>query len=192
MTKLVSSGFLPFALPDIGEDEIAEVVDTLRSGWLTSGPKTRQFEEAFTQYLPNGVASVSPTDLIALLQTHIVTGRFPLEPGMELPTLNNKTLLIGANVSTITLGGTKVTADILGKGNFAINGVLYSIDKVLVSSTGGKKGGDDGLSTTWIIVIAVAGSVAAIAVLAVVGYFGYTYWQKKQSSYVAIGGDYEN
>ena len=31
--------FLPFALPDIGEEEIAEVVDTLRSGWLTTGPK---------------------------------------------------------------------------------------------------------------------------------------------------------
>lgn len=28
--------FLPFALPDIGEDEIAEVVDSLRSGWLTT------------------------------------------------------------------------------------------------------------------------------------------------------------
>jgi dTDP-4-amino-4,6-dideoxygalactose transaminase len=35
--------FLPFALPDIGEDEIAEVVDTLRSGWLTTGPKTHTF-----------------------------------------------------------------------------------------------------------------------------------------------------
>ncbi len=39
--------FLPFALPDIGQEEIDEVVDTLRSGWLTSGPKVRAFEEAF-------------------------------------------------------------------------------------------------------------------------------------------------
>ena len=30
--------FLPFALPEIGEEEIAEVVDTLRSGWVTTGP----------------------------------------------------------------------------------------------------------------------------------------------------------
>jgi len=35
--------FLPYALPDIGDEEIAEVVDSLRSGWLTTGPKTRQF-----------------------------------------------------------------------------------------------------------------------------------------------------
>ena len=38
---------IPFARPDIGADEIAEVVDTLRSGWITSGPKVRQFEEEF-------------------------------------------------------------------------------------------------------------------------------------------------
>ena len=43
--------FLPFALPDIGEAEIAEVVDTLRSGWITTGPKTRRFEEDFAAWL---------------------------------------------------------------------------------------------------------------------------------------------
>ncbi len=48
---VTASPFLPFALPDIGEAEIAEVVDTLRSGWLTTGPKTRRFEEAFSAYL---------------------------------------------------------------------------------------------------------------------------------------------
>ena len=43
--------FIPFALPDIGEAEIAEVVDTLRSGWLTTGPKVKRFEEDFTSFL---------------------------------------------------------------------------------------------------------------------------------------------
>jgi len=43
--------FLPFALPTIGEEEIAEVVDTLRSGWLTTGPKTHRFEQAFAAYV---------------------------------------------------------------------------------------------------------------------------------------------
>ncbi len=48
--------FLPFALPDIGEAEIAEVVDTLRSGWVTTGPKAARFERAFAQFLgePDG------------------------------------------------------------------------------------------------------------------------------------------
>ena len=43
--------FLPFSLPDISELEIAEVVETLRSGWVTTGPKTKQFEEDFVAYL---------------------------------------------------------------------------------------------------------------------------------------------
>jgi len=43
--------FLPFALPEIGEEEIAEVVDTLRSGWVTTGPKARRFEQAFGAFL---------------------------------------------------------------------------------------------------------------------------------------------
>ncbi len=43
--------FLPFALPEIGEDDIAEVVDTLRSGWITTGPKARRFEADFKAWL---------------------------------------------------------------------------------------------------------------------------------------------
>jgi dTDP-4-amino-4,6-dideoxygalactose transaminase len=43
--------FLPFALPDIGEAEIAEVVDTLRSGWVTTGPKAKRFEDDFRDFL---------------------------------------------------------------------------------------------------------------------------------------------
>ena len=36
---------IPFSPPDITEEEINEVVDTLRSGWITTGPKTKKFEE---------------------------------------------------------------------------------------------------------------------------------------------------
>lgn len=42
--------FLSFALPLIGEEEINEVVDTLRSGWLTTGPRTRQLESELREY----------------------------------------------------------------------------------------------------------------------------------------------
>ena len=47
----MGNDFLPFALPDIGEDEINEVVHSLRSGWLTTGPKTRRFEKDFSEFL---------------------------------------------------------------------------------------------------------------------------------------------
>lgn len=43
--------FLPFCLPSIGEEEEKEVVETLRSGWLTTGPKTQKLEEMFKDYL---------------------------------------------------------------------------------------------------------------------------------------------
>ena len=47
----MQTSFLPFHIPDIGEDEIQAVVETLRSGWLTTGPKVRQFEEDFARYI---------------------------------------------------------------------------------------------------------------------------------------------
>lgn len=53
------SRFLPFALPDIGEDEINEVLDSLRSGWLTTGPKTKRFEEDFAEFIGGGVEAVA-------------------------------------------------------------------------------------------------------------------------------------
>ena len=43
--------FLPFALPEIGDEEIAEVVDTLKSGWVTTGPKAKRFEADFSAFL---------------------------------------------------------------------------------------------------------------------------------------------
>ncbi len=51
--------FLPFALPDIGEEEINEVVNTLRSGWVTTGPKTKEFEQKFAEYLGGGVEAIA-------------------------------------------------------------------------------------------------------------------------------------
>ena len=56
--------FLPFSPPLIGEEEIAEVVDTLRSGWITTGPKTKQFEREFADSIgaPAALAVSSATD----------------------------------------------------------------------------------------------------------------------------------
>jgi dTDP-4-amino-4,6-dideoxygalactose transaminase len=45
------ASFLPFARPSLGEEEIREVVDTLRSGWITTGPKTERFAAEFLEYV---------------------------------------------------------------------------------------------------------------------------------------------
>ncbi|MFH1411670.1 MAG: aminotransferase class I/II-fold pyridoxal phosphate-dependent enzyme [Candidatus Omnitrophota bacterium] len=47
----VRTEFLPFSLPLIGKEEEEEVLDTLRSGWLTTGPKTKKLEDEFSGYL---------------------------------------------------------------------------------------------------------------------------------------------
>lgn len=41
---------IPFSPPDIGQDEINEVIDTLKSGWITTGPKTKRFEKEISEY----------------------------------------------------------------------------------------------------------------------------------------------
>lgn len=43
--------FIPFGAPSIGEEEISEVVETLKSGWLGMGPKTARFEAEFASYV---------------------------------------------------------------------------------------------------------------------------------------------
>ncbi|MDA8086892.1 MAG: DegT/DnrJ/EryC1/StrS family aminotransferase [Nitrospiraceae bacterium] len=53
------SGFIPFAIPDIGEEEIAEVASAMRSGWITTGPRTRQFEQEFAAFIGGGVQAIA-------------------------------------------------------------------------------------------------------------------------------------
>jgi len=45
------SGFIPFHRADIGDEEVTAITDVLRSGWLTSGPRVREFETAFAEYV---------------------------------------------------------------------------------------------------------------------------------------------
>ncbi|MCI5068537.1 DegT/DnrJ/EryC1/StrS family aminotransferase, partial [Acidovorax sp.] len=51
--------FLPFARPDITDAEITAVTEALRSGWVTTGPATRQFEQNFVDYLGGGLQAVA-------------------------------------------------------------------------------------------------------------------------------------
>ncbi len=77
--------FLPFALPEIGDDEIAEVVDTLKSGWVTTGPKTRRFEEDFTAFVGDPtLASLAVNSATAGL--HLALEALGIGPGDEVIT----------------------------------------------------------------------------------------------------------
>ena len=78
----VKPAFLPFALPDIGEAEIAEVVDCLRSGWITTGPKTARFEREFADYLGGGVEAIAVSSATAGL--HLAVEALGIGPGDEV------------------------------------------------------------------------------------------------------------
>jgi dTDP-4-amino-4,6-dideoxygalactose transaminase len=81
----MTPAFLPFALPDIGEEEIAEVVDTLRSGWVTTGPKAKRFEEDFTAFLGDpGLQSLAVNSATAGL--HLALEALGIGPGDEVIT----------------------------------------------------------------------------------------------------------
>lgn len=78
------NNFLPFALPDIGEEEIAEVVESLRSGWLTTGPKTQRFEREFADFIGSDVQALAVNSATAGL--HLVLEAFGIGPGDEIIT----------------------------------------------------------------------------------------------------------
>lgn len=76
--------FLPFALPDIGEEEISEVVSALRSGWVTTGPKTKQFEADFSAYLGGNLEAISVNSATAGL--HLALEACGISEGDEVIT----------------------------------------------------------------------------------------------------------
>ncbi|GAB6183583.1 DegT/DnrJ/EryC1/StrS family aminotransferase [Thermodesulfovibrio hydrogeniphilus] len=76
--------FLPFYVPDIGQEEIEEVLDTLRSGWLTTGPKTKQFEREFAQFIGEEVEAIAVNSATAGL--HLALEAIGIGPGDEVIT----------------------------------------------------------------------------------------------------------
>jgi len=76
--------FLPFALPDIGEAEIAEVVDSLRSGWVTSGPKAKRFEADFADLLGGRVETIAVNSATSGL--HLALEALGVKDGDEVVT----------------------------------------------------------------------------------------------------------
>ena len=102
-----SARFLPFVSPSIGEEEESEVLDTLRSGWITTGPKVERFERRFAEYIgaENAVAVSSCTAALHLSLVAAGVG-----PGDEVIT-SPLTWASTANV-VIHQGATPVFVDV--------------------------------------------------------------------------------
>ena len=99
--------FLPFAKPSLGEEEISELVDSLRSGWITTGPKTEKFAEAFREYV--GALHASPLSS-ATAGLHLAVLAHGIGPGDEVITTP---MTFAATLNVIELAGARpVLADI--------------------------------------------------------------------------------
>ncbi|MEZ5365639.1 MAG: DegT/DnrJ/EryC1/StrS aminotransferase family protein [Bryobacterales bacterium] len=107
-----SPDFIPFNEPSIGEEEIQEVVETLRSGWLTMGPRTQRFEREFA-------AAVGAREAVALSSAtaglQLALAALGIGPGDEVITTP---LTFCATVEVILhMGATPVLADVADDGN---------------------------------------------------------------------------
>ncbi len=103
--------FIIFGAPLIGQEEIDEVVDTLKSGWLSTGPKTKKFEEHLKKYIgiPYGVATNSCTSAL-----HLVLKAYGIGPGDEVIVTP---MTFAASVNVVEhVGATPIFADVEEKG----------------------------------------------------------------------------
>jgi len=104
--------YIPFHKPSIGEEEINEVVATLRSGWLTTGPRTAQFEKEFQTYVGASHALAVNSCTAGL---HLALAALKIGHGDEVITTP---LTFCATVNTILqVGATPVLCDIGADGN---------------------------------------------------------------------------
>lgn len=98
---------LPYNRPDITEEEIAAVVETLRSGWLTTGPRVARFEEEFAAYVGARHAVAVNSATAAL---HLALDAAGIGPGDEVIT-TPLTFAACANV-IVQQGARPVLADV--------------------------------------------------------------------------------
>lgn len=99
--------FLPFSPPSVGDDEIAKVVDVLRSDWITTGPQVKAFEAAFAEFIgvPEALAVSSCTDAMQVALAALGVG-----PGDAVLT-STMTFCATAHVAE-HLGATPILLDI--------------------------------------------------------------------------------
>ncbi|WP_426200684.1 UDP-4-amino-4-deoxy-L-arabinose aminotransferase [Pseudomonas sp. TWP3-1] len=103
----MSQAFLAFSRPSIGEEEIAAVEQVLRSGWITTGPKSQALEEQFSNYVGcrHAVALSSATGAM-----HVTLLALGIGPGDEVIT-PSQTWVSTANMISL-IGATPVFVDV--------------------------------------------------------------------------------
>ncbi|MEW6458166.1 MAG: DegT/DnrJ/EryC1/StrS aminotransferase family protein [Bacillota bacterium] len=118
--------FLPFSPPLIGEEEIAEVVDTLHSNWITTGPKTKRFESEFVAFVEgqgalalNSCTAALHTALVALdigPQDEVITTPMTFAASVNvIEHVAARAVLVDVKADTLNIDPAKVEAAITSK-----------------------------------------------------------------------------
>jgi len=113
----MSKDFVPFALPDIGNDEINEVIDTLKSGWITTGPKVKQFESDFQDFIGSGVEAIAVNSAtsglhLALEALGVGEGDEVIIPSLTFTATAEVARYLGANVRIVDVNPITLNIDI--------------------------------------------------------------------------------
>ena len=113
--KPVRDNFLVFGAPDIGDEEISEVIDCLKSGWISTGPRVKKFEDQLKKYVGASYSVATNSCTAAMHLCLLLSG---IGPGDEVIT---SPMTFGATVNVIEhVGATPVFVDIEPKG-FCMN-----------------------------------------------------------------------
>ncbi len=121
--------FLPYAVPDIGEEEKEEVLKTMESGWLTTGPKTKKFEDKIKEYFEDEELEViAVSSCTAGLHLQLLAA--DIGPGDEVITTP---LTFCSTINTILYTGAKPVLVDVDPVTFNIN--PDNVEKAITSKT---------------------------------------------------------
>ena len=111
------SSFIPFSIPEINDDEINEVIDTLRSGWVTTGPKIKNFESDFQDFIGGNVEAVAVNSAtaglhLALEALGVSEGDEVIIPSLTFTATAEVVRYLGANVKIVDVDPVTLNIDI--------------------------------------------------------------------------------
>ena len=126
------NNFVPFSLPEIGQDEITEVTETLCSGWVTSGPKVKVFESNFQEFIGCDVEAIAVNSAtaglhLALEALGVTEGDEVIIPSLTFTATAEVVRYLGANVKIVDINPVTLNIDIK-----AIRTAITSKTKVIM------------------------------------------------------------
>jgi dTDP-4-amino-4,6-dideoxygalactose transaminase len=113
----MSKIFIPFSLPDIDNAEINEVIDTLRSGWITTGPKVNRFELNFRDFLGSDIEAIAVNSAtaglhLALEALGIGSGDEVIVPSLTFTATAEVVRYLNADVKVVDINPNTLNIDI--------------------------------------------------------------------------------